>query len=170
MPTQPIDWTRRLPNHATVKIGSSTFAGGNAGPVTVNANTISADGGAQTAFDTGIVSNANLGLGGNAGPITVTANTINLSNHGVISSDTFGGGNAGEIHVTGIGPASSLTVDGGNRVPATGIVTDAEQGLKGAAGSVTGNRPARGRARRYLTVSVPYIPAARWPGAWQKNV
>ena len=118
-------------------ISSGTFAGGNAGRVTVNANTISADGGAQTAFDTGIVSNANLGLGGNAGPIAVTANTINLSNHGVISSDTFGGGNAGEIHVTGIGPASSLTVDGGNRVPATGIVTDAEQGSKGAAGSVT---------------------------------
>ena len=22
----------------------------------------------------------------------------------------------------------------------------------------------------YLTVSVPYIPAARCPGAWQKNV
>jgi hypothetical protein len=40
----------------------------------------------------------------------------------------------------------------------------------GATGGATGNRPARGRARRYLTVSVPYIPAARWPGAWQKNV
>ena len=22
----------------------------------------------------------------------------------------------------------------------------------------------------YLTLSVPYIPAARWPGAWQKKV
>ena len=26
------------------------------------------------------------------------------------------------------------------------------------------------RRRRYLTVSVPNMPAARWPGAWQKNV
>lgn len=25
-------------------------------------------------------------------------------------------------------------------------------------------------AERYLTTSVPYIPATRWPGAWQKNV
>jgi hypothetical protein len=25
-------------------------------------------------------------------------------------------------------------------------------------------------AERYLTVSVPNIPATRWPGAWQKNV
>ncbi len=26
------------------------------------------------------------------------------------------------------------------------------------------------RWQNYLTVSVPYIPAARWPGAWQKYV
>ncbi len=26
------------------------------------------------------------------------------------------------------------------------------------------------RALFYLTVSVPHIPAARWPGAWQKKV
>ncbi len=32
-------------------------------------------------------------------------------------------------------------------------------------------RPAAHAGRRaYLTVSVPYIPAARWPGAWQKKV
>ena len=37
----------------------------------------------------------------------------------------------------------------------------------GAASRLERTPPARAG---YLTVSVPYIPAARWPGAWQKNV
>src|SRR3954447_25373018 len=67
------------------QISSSTYSSGNAGPVTVHANILSADGAGRTDSPTGVFSsNANPGSSGKAGPITVTANTIDLRNRGVI--------------------------------------------------------------------------------------
>jgi hypothetical protein len=35
---------------------------------------------------------------------------------------------------------------------------------------VTASGPARAQGRDYLTVSVPFMPAASWPSTEQKNV
>ena len=119
----------------TGQISSSTFAGGDAGTVTVNAGTLSADGGGRADFGTGIFSNANSGSTGKAGSVAVSANVITLNDQGLINSSTFGTGNAGKVQVTGVGPASSITIDAGNGGP-TGILSNAQSGSSGAAGSV----------------------------------
>ncbi|MFL5289704.1 MAG: beta strand repeat-containing protein, partial [Rhodopila sp.] len=117
----------------TGAISSSTFSSGNAGPVTVHANILSADGAGRTDFATGVFSNASRGSSGKAGPITVTANAIDLRNQGQISSSTFGSGQGGSVIVrTGQllawGSAGLGDVD-------TGISTNANLGT-GSAGDI----------------------------------
>jgi filamentous hemagglutinin family protein len=121
----------------TGQISSSPSAGGNAGTVSVSAGTLSADGGGRTDFDTGVFANAAAGSGGKAGSVAVAANVIDLRAQAVISSSTFGAGNAGTVQVTGVGPASALTIDAGDLGGPTGILANAQNGSGGAAGSVT---------------------------------
>jgi filamentous hemagglutinin family protein len=79
-------------------INSSTYGQGNAGSIKINAsNTISADGASQSS---GIFSSvAETGVG-DAGAIEIATSDLTLTNEGVISSSTFGQGNAGGIKIT----------------------------------------------------------------------
>jgi large exoprotein involved in heme utilization and adhesion len=114
------------------QISSSTFTRGNAGSVSVTANTINIDG--NNHF-TGIFSQSygdgeTTYVGGNAGNINVTAyNSLNLADGGQISTGTETGGNAGDITLNTKGALN--IADGGN------ISSSTES--EGKAGNITLN-------------------------------
>jgi filamentous hemagglutinin family protein len=115
-------------------ISTTSFGRGRAGSVTVSANAITIDGGAG-------ISSGSLGAqSGDAGKVTVQAETMALSDNGLISTNTSGGGRAGIIDVdvfgkltlTGGGEIASRTASSGDagsvRVHAGEIVIDGPPG------------------------------------------
>lgn len=109
-------------------IFSDTFAAGDAGTVTISANSITIDGQGKP---TAISSNAHKDSSGQAGGVQVTA-TQNLTvlNGGSIDSNTFATGDAGTIRVS----AKNITLDGQGKVAA--ISSSAYPDSSGHAGSV----------------------------------
>ncbi len=114
-------------------ISSNTFGQGDAGSVYVDANHMTIDG--KTSTDvTGISSEAGKGSTGNAGKVSVkVAEGLKLIHGGVLSSSTWGGGNAGYIQLT----AGNLLIAGQNKV--TGITTQSNKGSSGDGGSISVN-------------------------------
>ncbi len=81
-------------------ISSSTFTQGDAGNITVAADSLTIDTqGGPSNSATGIISRANGGSSGQAGNVSVEAEALNILNGGVVSSDTFAEGNAGNIMI-----------------------------------------------------------------------
>jgi filamentous hemagglutinin family protein len=76
---------------------------------------------------TGIVNSVTEDAAGRAGRVTVTADTIELRNRGIIASDTFGDGKAGEVTVTA---RRSLLADGQGTDEPTGIFSTNEVVLR----------------------------------------
>ncbi|MBP2293277.1 beta strand repeat-containing protein [Azospirillum rugosum] len=114
-------------------ITTDTHTEGNAGAVSVTAGSLSVTGNNGKNL-TGISSNARSDAEGNAGTVSVTATgPLTVNSGGFISSDTFGGGNAGAVTVA----AGSLTVDGVGANAFTGVSSDVEQGGRGNAGTVS---------------------------------
>ncbi|MCW2239659.1 beta strand repeat-containing protein [Azospirillum canadense] len=114
-------------------ITSDTFAKGDAGGVTVQAGSLSITGNGGEDF-TGITSSANRTSEGNAGTVRVTtAGPLAISRGGVVNSDTYAKGNAGNVVVQ----AGSLLIDGANAPALTGIASNANTGSRGNAGTVT---------------------------------
>jgi len=144
-------------------IGSSTFSAGNAGNVLLSANQLMIDR-QDSEFITGLFSDAYTSSTGNAGSIEVTiaelatiqnggtirsitligstgnAGTIEVAivelatiqNGGTISSTTSSEGVAGNIRLT----ANQLLIDGQDSGFVTGLVSDANIGSTGNAGSI----------------------------------
>jgi len=79
-------------------ISSSTKSVGNAGNVSVHANTISIDGKNNPLY-TGIFSDAYRLSSGNAGEVGITTQALTLLNGGEISTSTWSKGNAGTVSV-----------------------------------------------------------------------
>ncbi|MEK0082333.1 filamentous hemagglutinin N-terminal domain-containing protein [Benzoatithermus flavus] len=116
------------------QISSATFGSGRAGEVAVTAGHLTVTGDPASFLVTGIFSPAELGSTGDAGRVTVKADTIELRATGVISSTTFGSGDAGEVMVT----AGHLTVTGDPSSSfVTGILSRAAPRSTGNAGRVT---------------------------------
>jgi len=114
-------------------ITTDTHTKGNAGAVSVTAGSLAITGNIGKNL-TGISSNARTDAEGNAGTVSVAATgPLAVNSGGFISSDTFGGGNAGSVTVA----AGSLTVDGVSADSFTGISSDVEQGGRGNAGTVS---------------------------------
>ncbi len=114
-------------------ISSSTFAQGNAGSVKVAAGELHIDESGTDQF-TGIVSNASQGSSGAAGTVTVTVQgLVELRNGAEIASNTFAKGNAGSVEVA----AGELRIDDMGTDQLTGIVSNANRGSSGSAGTVT---------------------------------
>ncbi|MBI4740376.1 MAG: hypothetical protein HY777_02200, partial [Betaproteobacteria bacterium] len=111
-------------------ISSDTYAAGNAGQVRVSAGNIVIE--RREGRFTGISSDAKYDSTGNAANVEVVAvGSISIIDGGVISSDTYSSGNAGNVRVS----AGSITVDrrGGHF---SGISSDANPGSTGGAGNV----------------------------------
>lgn len=91
------------------QIAASTFGEGDAGTITINTSEtinapdqisqISIDGVGKNNFSSGIFSNVQPGAIGNANTITLNTSNLVLSNGGVVSSSTFGEGNAGNVKI-----------------------------------------------------------------------
>ncbi len=118
----------------TGQISSNSFSSGNAGDVFVEADGLTIDGQGNRQFATGIFSNSRFNSLGNAGAIFVTVkNTSKLFQGGTISSSTFGAGEAGDVSLV----TNQLLIDGQNfNLFSTGVLSNAERGSSGNAGSV----------------------------------
>lgn len=119
------------------QVSSSTFAEGDAGGVTIEADTLRIDGrgadGQSSEFATGIGSQAERGSTGAAGMVSVTVEErLELLAGGLISSSTFADGAAGSVTVH----AGAMRIDGEGATHSTGITSDTYLGL-GHAGPVS---------------------------------
>jgi filamentous hemagglutinin family protein len=112
------------------EISSSTYTTGNAGTVSIRAGSMSIDAGGDFG---GVFSQAIEGSG-NAGTISIdVSGPLAMRDRGQINSSTFTAGHAGEIHVS----AGDITIDhGGLQDGVTGIVSQADAGSTGNAGTV----------------------------------
>ncbi len=110
------------------QVSSSTWESGDAGNVSVAANTLVIDGREQT---TGIFSSTNgKGTFGNAGTVAVEAEKLTVLGAGQISSATYAQGNAGNVSVN----ATHVLIDGQGQVG--GLFSDANSTSGGSGGSV----------------------------------
>jgi filamentous hemagglutinin family protein len=108
------------------QIGTSTFAQGDAGTITIHADE------ALIADNSAILSNVETDASGKGGQVFVAAHDLQLINGGQIASATFGSGAAGHVTIE----AGFLLVSGvGTR--ASAIASSAEAGSSGKAGSVS---------------------------------
>ena len=115
------------------EIASVTFGKGDGGSISVLANSLLIDAGANSTAATGILASAQRGSGGNAGSVIVQAANLEIINYGEIQSVTSGQGDGGSVNVT----ANSLLINGGgNSAFTTGIVASAESGSSGNAGTI----------------------------------
>lgn len=94
-------------------IYASTFGQGDAGSIVINAkNNLQIDGelpnGLPDSPIGGIFSVVGNGGIGNGGNLQITARTLEVTNGGLLSSDTFNGGKAGDINVTASERASFI--------------------------------------------------------------
>ncbi len=111
-------------------IGTSSFAGGAAGPVNVAANEILVDGGG---FGSGIVSTADAKATGNAGDVSVqTSGKLTLAGLGYVSSNTNGIGKAGRVSVT----AGEISASGAVEGSSSGIFSEVSKDASGEAKGV----------------------------------
>ncbi len=115
-------------------ISSSTKSSGNAGNVTVNANSLVINGQDNPLY-TGIFSDAYKTSTGNAGEVSITTNDLSVFNSGAISTSIWSKGHAGNVAIT----AKTLLVDGQNSRKATGISSNAQLGSSGDAKTIALN-------------------------------
>lgn len=91
------------------EITASTFGGGNAGTITIDAaDTISIDGQSSSGNTSGIFSSAVEGEG-NAADIRIVTNNLSVTNNGQIAVDSIGQGSAGNLLIV----AKSLILENG---------------------------------------------------------
>jgi hypothetical protein len=113
-------------------ISSSTLAAGDAGDVKIEAGELLIDRRGSNNF-TGIASQADSESSGNAGSVTVlVTDLLEVLNGGIISSNTFGPGNAGSVKVH----AGELLINGQDSPWLTGIASASEESAQGFAGDV----------------------------------
>jgi len=110
-----------------VTTSSSQSFGGNSGNLYINADNISIDGKESNIFNTGIYSDTNT-YGGKGGKIDLRANSLELTNGAVISSETTGDKDGGDITISG---ANIVKITNGSKVTAK----SSEQGI-GNAGDI----------------------------------
>jgi filamentous hemagglutinin family protein len=76
---------------------SSSFNQGNAGDITIQANTVNVSGISAKGDRSGIFSTVEENAEGNGGNLLVEAQQVSIQNGGIITSDTSGKGNAGNL-------------------------------------------------------------------------
>ena len=113
-------------------MSTSTHGLGNAGSVSISAGNFRIDGqGSLTG--TGVSSQAAPGSVGNAGNVEIAVDgLLELVNGGIITSSTFGEGNAGTVSIAAV----NLSIDGQDCPSLTGISSQAAPGSVGNAGKI----------------------------------
>jgi filamentous hemagglutinin family protein len=125
--------TLSLTNGAQVAAG--TFGQGNAGNVTITArDAVLFDGVDSNGFRSGAFSSVQAGGIGQGGNVSITTGTLSLTNGAVVSANTFGQGNAGNITITARDAVSFDMVS--NRV-GSGAYSSVEARAIGQGGNVS---------------------------------
>jgi len=117
-------------------ISTGTSGRGNVGSVQVSANTITLDGTTPDGqFASGIFSLVRSRGRGRGGDITVKSDQLAITNGAVLTANTFGNGNAGDVRIT----AKTIVLDGtsSNSRSAGGIFSQSSSQLGGSSGNVT---------------------------------
>jgi large exoprotein involved in heme utilization and adhesion len=123
------------------QIIASTTSSGNAGNVSVTANSLTVDGtnappapgATSNAGLTGIFSNSNAGAGNSGSVEIMVADELTILNSGIIGASAFSTGNAGDVMVE----ADDLTIDGSASPNVyTGIDSDSNSTATGNGGDV----------------------------------
>lgn len=99
----------------SARVGARTLGQGNAGSVTVIADTVTFDGIASNGFSGGIGTTVERGGVGNAGNVNITARILWLTNGAQVNTSTRGNGNAGNIELN----VNTLEATGGSQVTTT---------------------------------------------------
>ena len=115
---------------------ASTFGRGNAGVVEINASdTISVSGqGLPPGNFSAIGSQVGREATGDAGGITINANSLSLAEQGLVTTSTFGQGNAGSIDIMA---SDTISIDGGSNDFSSGIFSTVEPGAVGNAENIS---------------------------------
>jgi filamentous hemagglutinin family protein len=114
-------------------ITASTSGEGNAGTVTINAETITADGTNQNGTqDSGVFSVVNPRAIGDAGGIDITTANLSLTNGGKINANTLGQGNAGIVLIDA---TDTIFIDGRGAFQ-SGVFSNVEGLGRGNAGGI----------------------------------
>ena len=133
------------------QIRASTNGIGNAGSVNISAKNIEIDGTAFVAFpddpliESAIVSEVRPTATGNGNTINIGTEQLTVTNGGIISSATFGRGNAGQINITATkfasfdGLSTNKNVEGIE--PPSAVFVDVLEGAIGQGGNLTINTP-----------------------------
>jgi filamentous hemagglutinin family protein len=122
-------------------IDGSTFGQGNAGLIEITANDITFEGETSNGFPSSAFSQVNPGGVGNAAGVKIKTDNLTVSNGGLISANTFGQGNGGDIQITASDSILMNTgsIDG-DRLNASnsrnGVLAQVRQGAVGNAGDV----------------------------------
>jgi len=108
---------------------SATLGQGNAGEQTFEVGSIQLLGGSQD-FVTGFFSDVNEGASGNGGNVLIRADELILKDGSVISTDTFGSGNASQQ----IFEVGNIQITGGSPIFFTGFTSGVSEGASGSGG------------------------------------
>ncbi len=120
----------RLESASTISADTDGLGGG--GDVSVKADTFIIRGD-DSNDATGVLATSNFaGEGGRSGDISVLADRLEIYRSGVISADTYGDGNGGNVSVT----ADGILIDGIAANDFTGISAEAIDGGNGSGGDV----------------------------------
>ena len=121
---------------AAIAVNSGFLSSGNAGALDLTAGRlfISGDG---SPFVTGIIGRLEIGSEGAGGSLTLNLGDLEIRDGGVVTSTTFGLGDAGAIVVA----ADSILVSGDGAGVSTGIISQADQGSLGNGGRIAITAP-----------------------------
>ncbi|NEO41853.1 MAG: filamentous hemagglutinin N-terminal domain-containing protein [Moorea sp. SIOASIH] len=128
--------TERLRLSDGAQIATTTFAEGDAGPMTVQATEIELIGTSSQGLPTGLLANVEPDAIGNGGDLTINTEALRLSDGAQISAITLGIGDAGSIEVN----ATDVELIGiSPQGLASGLFTQVQPGAMGNGGGLTIN-------------------------------
>lgn len=116
------------------QISSGTFGSGNAGTLTVKAQTVKLIGGSRVAGSSGLFTPVAPEATGNGGNLVIKTDNLLINNGAQAFANTFGFGNAGNIQLN----ATNIQLIGASRggIP-SGIFANSESDTQGAGGNIT---------------------------------
>jgi filamentous hemagglutinin family protein len=118
------------------QVSGATWGQGNAGSMTITADTVFLDGEDSDGFNSGIASQVQRGAVGKGGEITINARTLSVTNGTGVGSSTFGQGDAGNVRITADAVSLNGEAKDGNFSLVSSLV---EAEAEGNGGNVTIN-------------------------------
>ncbi|MGK7898731.1 MAG: beta strand repeat-containing protein, partial [Xenococcus sp. (in: cyanobacteria)] len=119
------------------RVSTITLGQGNAGSVNITANnTVNIDGETSDGSpNSGAFSTSSSGAVGNAGGVAINTESLTITNGGIVSTSTFGQGNAGAINITA---SDTIDIDGeGSDANVSQVISFVSSNAVGNSGGIT---------------------------------